>query len=151
MTVTISYAAVPTAFAALSSSDVTIKDTDKIPVQGIELICPVLFPDPSGWLDNVNFVRETMGVGGTGQYDISYDLKYIYIHAPVAGNISDLDNYNGMIAKLGIISSLIANNDTMGGVNDVTLAGISVPGGIDAPDGVAFQGAHLTLHVLQFV
>ena len=150
MTVTISYSTVPTNLAALSSSDITIKDVDKIPVQGVELLCPIMFPDPSGWMDGITVTRETMGVGGAGKYDLSYNLHYIYLHSPAGGNISDLDNYNSMITKLGIISSLIVNNDQLG-VDDVTIESISALGYLEGPDGIVFNGCRITLGVLEFL
>lgn len=150
MTVTVNYATVPTALAALSSSDITIKDVDKIPVQGVELLCPIMFPDPSGWIDGVSTTRETMGVGGTGKYDLTYNLHYIFLYSPAGGNISDLDNYNGMISKLGTISSLIMNNDQLG-VDDVTIESVSALGYIEGPDGIVFNGCRITLNVLEFL
>jgi hypothetical protein len=148
---TIAFTAVPTAFALLGTTDFTVKDTDKIPAQGVELICPILFPDPGGWLSDVSEVRETMGVGGTGQFDLNYTLNYIYLHSPAGGNISDFDNYNAMIANIGRICTVVANNDTMGGVDDVTIQSVSTPGFIEAPDGVVFHGCRIALKVLEFV
>lgn len=148
---TISFTAVPTALAALGTSDFQIKDIDKIPSGGLEMLCPILFPDPGGWLSGVNIVRESMGIGGMGQYDLNFSLNYVYLHSPAGGNISDFDNFNAMITNVGRICTVIANNDTMGSVADVTLENVSEPGFIEAPDGVVFHGLRITMRVLQFV
>lgn len=150
MTVSVSFTAVPTALAGLSISGVQIKDIDKIPVQGLEMICPVLFPDPAGWVDNISVERESFGISGAGKYDLVYTLHYIYLHSPAGGNISDLDNYNAMIVKLGLICTELGNNDTLGSVNDVTLESVSALGYIEAPDGIVFNGCRIALRVLQF-
>lgn len=147
----ISFTAVPTALAALTIAGVQIKDIDKIPVQGVELICPVLFPDPAGWVDNIGVEQESFGIGGTGKYDLTYTLHYIYLHSPAGGNISDLDNYNAMITKLGLICTELANNDTLGSVNDVKLDNVSALGYLESPDGNIFNGCRIALKVLQYI
>jgi hypothetical protein len=148
---TISFTAVPTALAALVVAGVQIKDIDSIPDSGLEMLTPILFPDPGGWVSNVSVIRETMGINGTGKYDLIYNLNYVYLHAPAGGNVSDFGNFSSMITKLGLILTSLANNDTLGGVNDVTIEGVSEPGFIEAPDGGIFHGCRLSLRVLQFV
>lgn len=151
MTVSISFTAVPTALAALSISGVKILDIDKIPDSGLEMLTPVLFPDPANWISGISVTRETMGVSGTGKYDLTYSLNYVYLHAPVGGNISDFGNFSAMITKLGLICTELANNDTLGSVDDLTIGSVSEPGFIEAPDGGIFHGCRLTLNVLEFV
>jgi hypothetical protein len=148
---TISFTAVPTALAGLSISGVKILDIDKIPDSGIELLTPVLFPDPANWISGISVVRETMGVGGTGKYDLNYNLNYVYLHAPAGGNISDFGNFSAMITKLGLICTELANNDQLGGVDDFTIDSVSEPGFIEAPDKTIFHGCRLTFRVLKFV
>jgi hypothetical protein len=148
---TISFTAVPTALAGLSISGVQIKDIDKIPDSGLEMLTPILFPDPANWISGINVLRETMGISGTGKYDLTYSLNYIYLHAPAGGNVSDYGNFSAMITKLGLICTELANNDTLGSVDDLTIESVSEPGYIEAPDGGIFHGCRITLRVLKFV
>ena len=148
---TISFTAVPTALAGLSISGVQIKDIDKIPDSGLEMLTPILFPDPANWISGINVLRETMGISGTGKYDLTYTLNYIYLHAPAGGNVSDYGNFSAMITKLGLICTELANNDTLGSVDDLTIENVSEPGYIEAPDGGIFHGCRISLRVLKFV
>lgn len=149
MTINCQFATVADSIAGLTISGVTIKDIDQIPVSA-SLTCPILFPQPEGFISDIQYARQSFGSNGTPKIDFSYTLNYVYLHCETGSGISALDPYAGIIAKLELITETIMSNDAITGAVDIIPNTIGGIGSIQDPAGNTYWGALLSFRVLEF-
>lgn len=149
MTVASSLATITASIAGLTISGVTVKDIGAIPESG-NMITPVLFPQPSGFLDGVKVTFETFGSNAGAKLNLEYNLHYVYLHTRAGAGMSQFDGYSGLMTNLAAIMAAIMSNDAINGLIDLQLSDIGSIGIISDPAGNDFWGLLLDLHVLEF-
>lgn len=149
MTVALSPVTVANSIAALNISDVSIKSTDGIPQSG-QLVMPILFPQPSGFITDISVVNQSVGPNTAAAIDFSYTLHYVFLFSELGGGVSQLDPYQPLIDKLELIWETIITNDTVTGLVDVRLSGVEGLGQVEGPEGVQYWGCLFSLRCLEF-
>jgi len=140
--------AVATAISGLSISGVTIKDLDKIP-DSAEGLCPIIFPQPDGFISNIRPESQSLGSLGTQKENVTYSLHYVYLFSEVGSGISAFTPYSPLITQLTTVINAILNNDVVSGLVDMQLESMEV-GQVNDPAGVPFWGALFSLTCLEY-
>lgn len=149
MTVTSALATVADSISKISITGVTVKDIDEIP-QSAALLCPILIPQPNGYVSGVNVEFQSFGSNTGAKIDMSYTLNYIYLHSNAGAGLGQLQVYSGLISKLSTIIVAILSNDAITGLVDMQLESIGNIGVIEDPSGNQYWGVMLSFRVLEF-
>ena len=147
----LSFTTVTNSIAALSVSGVTIKDIDEIPTSVLPRDCPILYPEPDGFLSNIVYTRGTMAPGSVALSEVTYNMTYAFLYAPVGSGRSLLDVYSDMVTKVGLIIDAIISSDEQAGLEDLQFEGAVQFGAVPDPAGAMFIGTRLTFAVMEFV
>ena len=150
MTITIGFTTVADSISKMTVTGVTMKDIDKIPDAG-QMICPVMFPQPHGFVTGTSVERMSLGGGGTALMDMSYVLNYVYLHAETGTGVSSFDVYSGIITNLAVIIKAILTNDNITGCVDMELNTIGEIGTVVDPAGNSFWGVLISFKILEQV
>ena len=149
MTINSTIATVADSISNLSISGITIKDIDTIP-DSASMLCPLLIPQPNGFVTDVKVESLTYGSGGTANMNTSYTLNYVYLHCEAGSGINAYAPYAGIITKLELIIESILTNDNVTGAVDMKLGNIGNIGVIQDPSGNQFWGLMFSLRVLEY-
>jgi hypothetical protein len=149
MTVAFSPVTVADSIAEINISGVTIKSLENIPQSGT-LIMPVLFPQPNGFISDIEVSRESFGGGTTAAMNFMYTLHYVFLFSELGSGLSQLDPYSPLIEKLETIWEKIAETDTVTGLVDMQLAGVETLGQVEDPSGNQYWGALFSLRCLEY-
>jgi hypothetical protein len=136
--------------AALSVSGVTIADVDEIPPDVQNTRNQILFPEPDGFITNFTATRDSFGPNNIALQTVEYDLNYTYCHVPLGAGRTGLDEYDGMVTKVGLIFDAILDNVITTDV-DVYLPSITEFGLVPDPSGNIFLGCRISIHCKEFV
>ena len=143
-------ASVATAIAGLSVSGVSLKDISAIPEQVDQRQCPILFPDPAGFVTGLSISRETLGLDSVAGKNVNYTLNYIYLHCEV-GTVRYLtDAIDTMVDKTVLVLNAIADNSTVNGAVDLVPNMAGEFGQIEGPSGNTFFGCKILIAVQEF-
>jgi len=148
VTITSAFLTITNSIAALSITGVTIKDVDEIP-QSAALICPVLIPQPNGFVSDFSQERVSFGSNGTAKMDFNYNLNYVFLYAEAGSGVGTFDIYSGLMTKLSAILVAFASNDKIDGLVDLETSGIGDIGIIQDPAGNQYWGILISLRVLE--
>lgn len=148
MTITVSFAAVADNIAGLAMTPVTVKDIDQIP-DNAELLCPILFPQPSNFVSDILATHESFGSNGTPKINMNYTLNYVFLHAKTGG-VGQYEAYAGLIANLEIILESILSNDALASAIDNMPSSIQGIGIVEDPTGNQYWGALLSFRILEY-
>ena len=146
----ISISTVTNSIAALSVSGVTIKDIDEIPSSVIGRDCPILYPEPDGFIANFTVTPMAFGTAGSGPFDVEYDLVYAFLYCPVGTGRSLLDVYDEMVTKAVLIYDRIIVSDAITGAVELTAGDVMQFGAVPDPAGNMFLGTRMVFHVKEF-
>lgn len=149
MTVVLSPVTVANSIANLSISGVTIRSVDNIPQAG-QLVTPILFPQPNGFISDILPETRSLGLGTTAAIDFNYTLNYVFLFAELGSGLSQLDPYSPLIQKLELIWETILTNDVVTGLVDLKLNGVQGLGEVEDPAGNKYWGALFSLRCLEF-
>lgn len=149
MTITSTISTVADSIAALSISDVTIKDIDQIP-DTAWMLCPIIIPNPSNFVTDLSVSFETFGSNGGAKINTNYTLNYMFLFCEASSGLGAFAAYSGMISKLQSILVAINSNDAITGAVDVKINSISNIGVITDPAGKDFFGLEFSLKVLEY-
>lgn len=141
-------ATVVDAISKLSVSGVAIADMDAIP-ESTKMIGPALIPLP-GFVTDFNMTRDSFGGGSTAKMTVTYTLNYRLLFCPIGGG-RDLQYFDDMVTKVGLIWDAIVAIDTLSGSIDVIPNGMSNMGVVNDPSGGDYYGCDLALLVTEFV
>jgi hypothetical protein len=133
--------------AALTISGVTIKDLDEFPAAA-DFRGPVLMPDPGQFMTDLALTVDSFG-STSGLKTISYNLNYIYLHAPVGQDRSLRAVYPGFVRNVCLILDALIDNDALSGCIDQMPASLSL-GLVTDPSGVQFYGCPIGLRIQEF-
>ena len=137
--------------AALEVLGVTIRDIDEIPEAVTNRDCPILYPEPSGFISNFAMVRESTGPGTTALITVTYDLTYTFLYAPVGSGRGLFDVYDDLVKKVGLIFDAIIANDTLAGAIDFLPEEVLNIGATVDPVENVFHGCQFVFSVTEFV
>ena len=146
----LSITTVTNSIAALSVSGVTIKDIDEIPTRVDAYDCPILYPEPVDFVTNLTVTAAAFGTGGSGPFDVEYDLNYTFCYAQVGEGTELLSHYSGFVAKVCLILDKIIVSDNIAGCVELTWNGTTSFVSVLDPAGNIFHGCQLVFHVKEF-
>lgn len=149
MSIAISPLTVADSISHLSVSGVTIRDVDEIP-DSVDMIYPIVFPQPSGFITAVQPETMSFGSNGTQKENFNYSLHYVFLFAPIGSDVNAFAPYTPMLTKLDLIVEAILNNDAVTGLVDMQLESIEGIGAIDDPSGNPYWGALFSLRCLEY-
>ena len=149
MTVACAVNTVATSISGLTISGVTIKDISAIPDTAVGL-CPILIPQPNGYMSGTSMSFETYGSSGTAKMNLEYDLNYVYLHCEAGSGVNAFAPYSSLMTKLAAILVVIMSNDKINGLVDMKLGAVGNVGVIADPAGNEFWGVLFSLHVLEY-
>lgn len=135
--------------ANVTISGVTVCDIDQIP-QGGQLITPILFPQPEGWLEGVIQGPRGIAINDAEQSEFTYNLHYVFLYAPLGSGVSQTEQYNNLISKIKAIIVGILSDDTLAGLVDITLNTVDGIGAVEDPSGVQYWGALLSFRITEY-
>jgi hypothetical protein len=96
-------------------SGVTILDIDQIPDSVPPGDCPIMYPEPNEFIRDFTYIRQTQGGGAVAKADVTYNMVYAFLFAPVGSTRGLLDSYSGMVTKVGLIyDKMITSNELTG-------------------------------------
>jgi hypothetical protein len=148
VTISVSIPTVTASIAGLNVSGVTIKDITAIP-DSSQMLCPILIPQPNGFITDVAPSFETFGSNGGAKLNLGYTLNYVFLHSE--GGVNTFANYSDLIAKLVLIMNAIFGNDAISGLVDMKINAIGDIGLIEDPAGNQFWGVLFSLRCLEYV
>lgn len=141
-------ATVADSISKLSISGVTLRDIDQIPAAA-QMLCPIFFPQPSAFVTDLSFTRQSFGGGGAEKLDCNYTLNYVYLHCKAGSGINAFAPYAGIITKLELILETIMTNDTVTGAVDLQIGAIGDIGVIQDPAGNEYWGLLCAINILE--
>ncbi|MCR4308375.1 MAG: hypothetical protein NUV80_07540 [Candidatus Berkelbacteria bacterium] len=150
MTVTCSVNTVATSIAGLTITGVTIKDITAIP-DSANMLCPILIPQPNGYMSNTSMTFETFGSNGTAKMNMEYDLNYVYLHCEAGSGVNAFAPFSSLMTNLAAILVVILSNDKVNGLVDMKLGSVGEIGIINDPAGNSYWGVLFSLHCLEYV
>lgn len=146
---TLAISTVFTSIAALTVADVKICDLSNIPPAG-KRIAPLLFPDASNPISNIECVPESQGGGSSRLMDVDYDLNYLFIYVEIGSGRTGLDYLEKCIEKIQAIYDAVLSIDIANGAVDILPTSNIQPSVIEDPSGANWFGCALTFHVKEF-
>jgi hypothetical protein len=144
------------AIAALSVSITTplaktlrILSIDEIPQEVFERDCPLLFPQPSGWLGQTTSIPGNFDNVSAGRITYQHTLAYILAYAEAGSGRGLSDFYAGMAALRLALIRKIARID----INAMSIKSVSCSqfGQLTDPAGKAFYGCGVTVSALEYI
>ena len=147
---TLSTNTITNSIAALSITGVTIKGIDEIPEGVLERQCPILYPEPDGFIGNLEVVPMSFGTAGSGHFDVDYDIKYTFLYKPVGTSRKLLSTYPTLLTLALTIVDKIIISDVVTGAVTLEFAGFENFGIAHDIVGVPFIGTRMLFHVKEF-
>ncbi len=142
---------IATNIAALEVSGVTIKDITGIKDKFTKRDCPVVYPNPDGFVSDFNVVRDSFGDPSQAKKTVTYTLTYRFLQAPLGSGRINFAVYSDFITKAyAFIDAIIANDDISGAV-DLEISDALNFGPVADPSGNTFHGCDIALNVKEFV
>lgn len=137
--------AIADSIAGLSVTGVTIKDLDEIPEAVDPADCPILFPEPDSFLSDFGMEVLSLAPGSVAAINVTYNLRYTFLHSVVGEGAGLFDVYADFIAKMVLILNEVLTNDVITGLQDFRVASIANFGPVSDP------AASRTFHGTQFL
>ena len=142
--------AICNSIAGLSITGVTLKDLDEIP-EGVDPAdCPILYPEPDGLLSNIGVEPVSLSTGTSRQANVTYNLRYTFLHSAVGEGAGLFDVFPDMIAKVVLILNAVLTNDYITGLQDFQVVSIANFGPVTDPSAsMTFHGTQFEFSVLE--
>lgn len=147
---TLSIVTVADSISKLTVTGVTIRDINEIPESANAIDCPMVYPNPDGFVSNLNVERMAMASGTANVWDISYNLTYRFLHSEVGLGLGLFDVYDDMVDKVMDFADKILVSDAVTGAEDLALEDITTFGPVSDPSGKMFHGCDIILKILEF-
>jgi hypothetical protein len=146
----IAVATVAASIDGLTISGVTIRDLDEIPEKVEPRDCPVLYPNPDGFMSGVELEVDSFG-SASAKKTIRYRLNYVFLHSPVGGERGLFAKAPDMVAKVCAILDAVIANDAISGCVDIQPGDVTEFGPVADPSGNVFHGCRLAFAVTELV
>jgi hypothetical protein len=126
-----------------------MRDVDQIP-EVVTRLCPIVFPQPSGFITEIAPERVTFGSMGNQKENFTYSLNYVFLYSEIGGGRTAFAPYSAMMTKIMLIINAILNNDVVTGLVDMQLESVTGIGAIADPSGTQYWGALFTIKCLEY-
>lgn len=147
---TLNIATIVSSIAALDISGVKIRDTDHIPPQVTDRDCPILFPEPAGFVTDFTVTRDTMGAPSVAKKTATYVLHYTFLFMPVGAG-RELERYGDMVdTAFAILDAVILEEDLTGALEFDPQDALEF-GPVPDPAGNLFLGCRFAFLVTEFI
>jgi hypothetical protein len=140
---------IATSMSQLSVSGLTIRDIDELQGEFFPRDCPVLIPEPAGFMTDLTVERQSVGVGTAADKDVTYALHYTLLYAQIGEGRLGLELYDEMVDMAAALIDAIMAADDLTGAIDVTPSAYGF-GPVTDPAGKMFVGCRVDLHVLEY-
>lgn len=147
---TLNIATITDSLSGLNIEGVTVLNKDEIKESFTGYDCPVFCPRPNEWITAPQVVSVSFGSGESHQMDITYNLVYRYLHAPI-GQGDLVKTWSDMVDGLFRILFAIATNDAITGLVDLQLVNITQFGEVQDGSGNSFHGCDVTMRITEQV
>ena len=147
---TLSINTITNSIAALSVTGVTIKDLDEIPDSVDTNDCPMVFPNPDGFVSSFELERAAMSSGTSNVWDVRYTLTYRFCYSEIGMGLGLFDQYDDMVDKVQDFVDKMLVSDTLTGAVDIEVEDITTFGPVSDPAGKMFHGCDISLRILEF-
>jgi hypothetical protein len=147
---TLNIATIVSSFAALNISGVKICDTDHIPASVPPTACPILYPEPLGFVTDFTVVRDSWGAPSVAKKTATYTLHYTFCYMPV-GAARELERYGDMVETAFAILDAVILNEDLAGALEFDPAGAMEFGPVPDPAGNLFLGCRFAFLVTEFI
>jgi len=147
----LAFATITDSIAGISVSGVTIKDIDEIPESVLPRDCPIMYPEPDGFISGLTYTRDSTGGGSTALATVTYNMTYAFLYTSVGAGRGLFDIYDDMLTKVGLIIDAIIISDGITGVVDLTIGDAIQFGAVPDPAGNMFIGTRLVFGITEFV
>ena len=147
MSTTIDFVTVTNSIAALSISGVSVRDIDEV-IPANVMKPATLQPVMDEFISDLTVTPAEVSCQNL---DVTYRLRYQYIHCAVGGSMNLTTAYSGMITNLALILKAFADHTALGGA---MVAGTPVLGAIGTvTDGAGnyYYGCDVLINILQFL
>jgi len=141
---------VANSIAGLSVSGVTLKALDEIPEKVDGRDCPIIYPNPDGFLSNLDLEVDSFG-SASAKKTVSYNLNYMYLHSPIGSGRGLFDKYESVVSSLLAFFDAVISNDTITGCVDIQPQDATSFGPVSDPSGNVFHGCIIVLRVTELV
>jgi len=147
---TLQIATIVSNFAALNISGVKIRDMDEISATFSDRDCPVLYPEPAGFVTNFTVTRDSFGPPALAKKTATYVLHYTFLFAPV-GTMRELEKYGAMVEMaFAILDAVILNEDLAGSLEFDPQDTLEF-GPVPDPAGNVYFGCRFAFLVTEFI
>jgi hypothetical protein len=133
-----------------ASKALKVLDLHDLKVNILERDCPILFPQPKGFMSDPKVEYETFGLATAPKKTIDYNLTWTYCHTQIVQGRSILDVYADLVDSVCKIIDVLVEQDTNMGY-DVKFGGLSDLGPVGDPNGNFFHGCTFTMHVSEYI
>lgn len=147
----LAFATITDSIAGITVEGVTIKDIDEIPESVAVRDCPIMYPEPDGFISGFKYTRDSTGSGSTALATVNYNMTYAFLYTSVGSGRGLFDVYDDMLTKVGLIIDAIIISDGITGVVDLTIGDVSQFGAVPDPAGNMFIGTRLVFNIMEFV
>jgi len=147
----LAFTTITNSIAAIAVTGVTIKDIDEIPESVLPRMCPIMYPEPDGFISGFTYERNSTGPGSVALATVNYNMTYAFLYTPVGSGRGLFDVYDDMVSKVGAILDKIIVSDAITGVVDLTIAEAFQFGAVPDPTGNMFIGTRLVFQVIEFI
>lgn len=136
--------------AGLTIAGVTVRSTTSIPEAVHPQQCPLLAPDPVGFIADLSVERLSGRVSTARAYSVSYVAAWNLYAAPVAEGVSLFSGYRALLTSIAAIHAAVMASETPTGAYDIRPYGTPFVGPMRDETGVVYHGARLLFLVTEF-
>ena len=147
----LAFSTICNSIAAISVTGVTIKDIDEIPESVLVRDCPIMYPEPDGFISEFKYIRDSTGPGSVAKATVTYNMTYAFLYTSIGSGRGLFDVYDDMLTKVGLILDAIIISDGITGVVDLVPGDTLQFGAVPDPAGNMFIGTRLVFSVTEFV
>lgn len=147
---TLSAVTIADSISKLTVTGVKILDLDQIPEVANDFDCPMVYPNPDGFMSGFEVERMAMSSGTSAVWNVHYTLTYRFLHSPVGSGLGLFDVYDDMVDKVMDFVDKMLVSDAVTGAVDLEVEDISSFGPVSDPSGQMFHGCDIMLRILEF-
>jgi hypothetical protein len=133
-----------------NSVNLTIYSEANVPVRVPQENCPALFPQPDGFVSNVQITRDAFGADAAPK-SIQYVLTYNFAFAPVGQGNNAFEKYGAMVTAAAAVLLYFATHTALSGSTDFLPQGLPKFGPVSDGTGTLFHGCKMAFNVMQYL
>ena len=138
----------------IAALDVTginkICDLHEIPESVVDRDCPLLYPNPEGFVSELVITVDSFGSAEAAK-TVTYLLTYRFLEASLSTERCLFDLYGDFVKHVFAVLDKLIDSDALAGLIDLQVEGITAFGPVTDPSGNGFHGCDLVLRIMEFV